>query len=106
MVILHVAVCPSPVAVTVTAADCAFTAEAAVKVSVSAFAPETDACGFCDHAAVTPVGRPLMPQVMFPLNEPPALAVRFTAVHEPMPTDGAADAVATASEGGSVTVSA
>lgn len=104
--IFSVAVSPSPVAVTVTAVDCAFAVEAAVSVSVSALEPEVAAWGFFDQAPVTPVGRPLMLQLMFPLNEPPAFAVRLTAVEEPMATEAVLDAAVTASEGGKVTVSA
>jgi len=105
-VTLLVAVSPSPVAVTVSAADCTFAVDAAVSLSVSGFDPKAGMSGFADHAALTPDGRPLTLQVMFPLKDPPVAAVRFTAADAPGATDAVLDAAVTVSDGGTVTVNA
>jgi len=71
------AVSPSPVAETTTLAEPEAALGAAVSSSDALFvlALEAGASGFADHAAVTPLGKPLTEKLTFPANDPPVMAV-------------------------------
>jgi hypothetical protein len=81
---------------------------AADNVNVSAFelALREGLSGFADHAAVTPLGNPLTLQLMFPVNEPPVVAVRLTVPVPPCAMAAEPEAAVSASVGGCVTVRA
>ena len=59
--------------------DATFAVAEAVSTSVSVIelAPDGVVIGFADHAAVTPLGKPVMLHVMFPANDPAVEAVKF-----------------------------
>ena len=98
---------PSPAAVTTMFVFATFALVAAVKVRVSLFvlAPEAVVIGFADHAAVTPEGSPVTEKVMFPLNDPPVVAVKLTVLELPCTTATEGAAAVKVSVGGRVTVS-
>jgi hypothetical protein len=66
-VICLVAVTPSPLAVTVIAANPALAVEDAVNVSVDFPLSPLSVSGFLLHAAITPAGSPLTPRLTAPL---------------------------------------
>jgi len=82
--------------------------KAAASVSFSTFelGLAEGVIGFADHPAVTPLGKPLTLQVMFPPNDPPVAAVRFTVAVAPCVNGTDVEAAAKISVGGAVTVSA
>jgi hypothetical protein len=104
-VTVWLAVSPSPAAVMVTV-ELATAAEAeAVSVTVSLFEADADEMGLEDHPAVTPAGNPVAVNVMLPLKDPPAAAVRATVLDAPCATATVLDAALSFSVGGAVTVS-
>ena len=71
------AVRPSPVAETTTLVESEAVPRVAVSLSDALFVFVLNAgvSGFVDHAAVTPLGRPLTEKLTFPANDPPVTAV-------------------------------
>jgi hypothetical protein len=102
------AVRPSPPAVTVTVAVPAAAAEEAARVKVEAPVRVLDegVSGLALQLAVTPAGRPVTERLMFPVNDPPVVAVKATATFDPGVTVAELDAAARVSVGGWLTVRA
>lgn len=74
---------PSPAAVITMLLFATAAVEVAVRVSVSLLLLDAPAIGFALHWAVTPVGKPLIENVILPLNDPPVAAFKLTALEAP-----------------------
>jgi hypothetical protein len=96
---------PSPVADTEIVAEPTVAVDEAVSVSVALLVNTFDAgtIGLALQLAVTPVGRPLMERAMFPLKDPPVVAVKPTVPRAPWATVTEFAAAASVSVGACVT---